>query len=162
MESNIANRRLSIIREVSANYRKTGIHRFKISGPEDAARMVARVLPDNSREHFVSLHLDASHQVISYSITATGTANSCPVHPREVFQIAFLVGAVAVIVGHNHPSGEAAPSTEDEKVTNTLTEAGELLCLKVLDHVIVSDDHFYSFSSGLKVAWATTARQTAH
>ena len=162
MESSIANRRFSLIREVSANYRKTGIHRFKISGPEDAARMVARVLPDNSREHLVSLYLDAAHQVIAYSVTATGTANSCPVHPREVFQIAFLVGAVAVIVAHNHPSGEATPSAEDEKVTRILIEAGELLFMKVLDHVIISDDHFYSFTSRLKAAWTPTDTSATH
>lgn len=156
MESSIANRRFSLIREVSANYRKTGIHRFKISGPEDAARMVAQVLPDNSREHFITLHLDAAHQVIAYSVTATGTATSCPVHPREVFQIAFLVGAVAVIVGHNHPSGEAAPSAEDETATRKLTEAGDFLCMKVLDHVIVADGHFYSFTSRTKAAWTPT------
>src|SRR5207249_165510 len=73
----------------------------RIAEPKAAADFIRRVLPDNSREHFVALFLDGGHKIIAFSMIATGTANSCPVHPREVFQNAILTGAVAIIVGHN-------------------------------------------------------------
>jgi DNA repair protein RadC len=95
---------------------------------------------------YIALFLDGSHQVVAFSITATGTANHCLVHAREVFQPAILVGAVAVAVGHNHPSGECFPSGQDDEVTGNLKEAGRLLGIKLLDHIIVCDDAFYSYS----------------
>ena len=142
------------VREVRAQYTSAQQPRFRVSHPGDAARFIHRILPDNSREHFVTLHLDGAHQVIAYSVTATGTANGCVVHPREVFQTACLVGAVAVIVGHNHPSGNVLPSALDESLTKALREVGDMLRLKVLDHVIVTEDQFYSFDSKTTAIWS--------
>jgi DNA repair protein RadC len=98
----------------------------------------------------VALYLDGAHTIIAYSVVFTGTANSCQVHAREIFQCAVLVGAVAVVVGHNHPSGEVSPSSEDLKVTKQLQDAGGLLGIKVLDHVIVTDLCFHSFTEGTR------------
>jgi len=129
----------TFIREVRANYQQTASMFFTIKGPNDVADFVRSVLTDNSREHCVALYLDGAHQVVSYSIISIGTANMSVVHPREVFQRAILAGAVSIIIAHNHPSGVLTPSDEDHKVTQRLKDAGEILGIKLLDHVIVTD-----------------------
>jgi DNA repair protein RadC len=138
------------VREVTARYigpRRKGL---TISGPADAASFMRGLLRDEAREHFLALYLNGAHQVISFSLVSLGCANSAPVSAREVFQGAFLVGACAIIVGHNHPSSELKPSVEDIAVTRRLKEAGELLGVPVLDHVIFSDtDHVSLHEKGL-------------
>ena len=139
-------RGVNFIREVVVSYRgprrtKTGI---RCAG--DAAAFIRRVLPDNAREHFVTLYLDAAHNIAGYSLTSTGTINSCQVHAREVFQNAILVGSVSILVGHNHPSGILTPSREDREVTTRIKAAGELLGIKCLDHVIVAEEGHFSFA----------------
>ncbi len=129
----------TFVREVRATYHATGRKRFNITGPDDAAAFIRSVLPDNSREHFVALYLDGAHQVASYSVVASGSAASCIVHPREVLQRAILSGAVSMIVAHNHPSGDPTPSDEDVRVTKRLRDAGELLRIRLLDHLILTD-----------------------
>lgn len=106
--------------------------------------MIRSVLIDNSREQFVAIYFDASHAVISYSIISVGNANQTLVHPREVYQRAVLVGATAIAVAHNHPTGNLEPSAEDINITNRLKDVGQLLGITVLDHVIVSDFSFKS------------------
>ena len=137
---------LHFIREVSVNYRGPRRATAFIGKARDAADFIRRVLPDNAREHFVTLYLDAGHKVAAFAVTATGTANSCPVHPREVFQGAVLTGATAILVGHNHPSGDPLPSTCDREITAKLKDAGTLLGIKLLDHVVLGDEGFYSFA----------------
>lgn len=134
------------IREVNVHYRRTKKKLYKISKAADVADFVRSILIDNSREHIVALYLDASHQVASYSIISIGTANSAPVTPREVFQRAVLVGAIAVVLAHNHPSGSTKPSEADGDITTRIASAGEVLSIKLLDHIIVTDDSHYSFS----------------
>lgn len=129
----------TFIREVKATYQPTATPLFAIKGPDDVADFVRSILTDNSREHFVALYLDGANQVASYSIVSIGTANASMVHPREVFQRAILAGAVSIIIAHNHPSGILTPSEEDYKVTERLKEAGEILRIKLLDHVIITD-----------------------
>jgi DNA repair protein RadC len=134
----------TFVREVTAVYRGPRRAGNAMRTPKAVADFVRKLLPDNSREHFVVLHLDGAHQVIGYAVVATGTANSCVVHPREVFQGAVLMGAVALIISHNHPSGDDTPSSEDLKMTVNLKEAAQLLGMKILDHVIVTDEGFHS------------------
>lgn len=133
------------VREVTAKYIGPRRKPLRISGPEDAAKFISSVLRDQAREQFVALYLDGAHNLASYSIVSVGSANSAPVHPREVFQGAVLVGACALIVGHNHPSNELQPSDEDKAVTKRLSEAGKLLGVSLLDHLIVSENGYYSF-----------------
>ncbi|MAT71407.1 MAG: hypothetical protein CMJ58_18015 [Planctomycetaceae bacterium] len=128
------------IREVQVNYRSTQQTKRSVREKDDVADFVREVLVDNSREHFVALYLDAVHQVSCYSIISTGTANRCLAEPREIFQRAIVAGAVAVIVAHNHPSGDLTASDADVRVTERLRKAGECLGIPVLDHVIVTDD----------------------
>ena len=132
-------KRVFHVREVTAKY--SGVRRVsvKIREPDDVGKFARRVAKDNSREHFVAMYLDGAHQVVSYSIVTTGTATSTHVHPREVFQHAVLVGAAAITVAHNHPSGNLEPSDEDRQVTKVLVEAGKLMGIQILDHVIFSD-----------------------
>lgn len=132
------------IREVRVTYHGTQVARFSISGPVEVADFVRSVLPDNSREHCVVLYLDASHQVASYSIVTTGTANSAQLHAREVFQRAVVTGAIAVVLAHNHPSGKETPSAHDLKLTRHIQEAGKILGIPLLDHLIITDSTFHS------------------
>lgn len=137
---------VTYVRELTVKYRGNKGQSFDpIRFPDDAAKLLRRVLPDNVREHFVALFLDSRHQVVGYFVVATGTASSCPVGAREVFQAALVAGATALIVAHNHPAGDVTPSPEDRGVTRRLREAGELLAIPVLDHLIIGADRHYSF-----------------
>lgn len=125
------------IREVVIQY--VGAHRRildKITKPGQVVTYLRRRLQDHSREHFVAIYLDARNQPIADRIVSIGTATMSIVHPREVFQPAVALGACGLIIAHNHPSGEATPSTEDRKVTKRLAEAGQLLGILLFDHVI--------------------------
>lgn len=140
-----------IIREVAINYRSEKPLNDTLKGPESVAHFVRAILPDNSREHFIALYLNASHKVIAYSVVSTGTANATLVHPREVYQAAVLLGAIALIVTHNHPSGDVTPSSEDFKVTRQLKEAGEILGIRLLDHLVVAEANYFSFNEDGKL-----------
>lgn len=132
------------LREVNVNYRLTTQQLLAVSDPMQVARFIKSIMPDNSREHFIALYLDGAHQIVSYSLISTGLANSAPVHPREVFQRAIVVGSVAVVVAHNHPSGNLQPSNADKQITEGLTKAGEVLGIKLLDSLIITWNSTYS------------------
>jgi len=99
----------------------------------------------------VALYLDGAHAPIGYSIVHTGTANACPIHPREVFQRAVLLGACALVLAHNHPSGKPVASREDDKATKEIMAAGRVLGIKLLDHVIFTDSEYYSYQETNKL-----------
>jgi DNA repair protein RadC len=134
------------IREVTAKYRRGKQTLSKVEDARGVWTFASKVVWDNSREHFIALFLDAAHQVVSYSVLAIGTANACHVHPRELFQHAVLSGAVAIIVAHNHPSGSVEPSNADRDITRRLEKAGELLGIPLLDHVVFTDEGYFSFA----------------
>lgn len=129
----------SIIRETVLKYRGPGRKVSSIMGPADVAHFVARVVDGDPREHLIAVYLDARHAPIGYCIVSVGTLNSCLVHPREVFRAAITCGAFALIVAHNHPSGDPSPSAEDEALTVRLREAGTLLGIELLDSIVVGD-----------------------
>ena len=95
--------------------------------------------PANDQERFVVACLDTKHRVQCVVVITVGTLDASLVHPREVFKPAFIEGSSAVVLSHNHPSGNTTPSHEDHEVTNRLTEAGRLLGITVLDHIIHGD-----------------------
>jgi len=97
------------------------------------------------RERFLVLALDGRHRGIGLEEVAVGTATACLVHPREVFKALLLANAVAFALIHNHPSGDPSPSREDREITRRLKDAGELMGIRLLDHVVVTADAFYSF-----------------
>lgn len=89
------------------------------------------------REHFVVLHLNARHQIMAQERVSTGSATGVEVHPREIFKAAIANNSVALIVAHNHPSGEGTPSRADLDLTERMKKAGEMLGIPILDHVII-------------------------
>jgi len=137
--------RLALIKE-------PGVTPKVINGPEDLDRFV-EPLKHYSEEHFVSFHLDAKNQVIGYQIVSHGTLTSSLVHPREVFKAALLANSNALIVAHNHPAGSLTPSKEDIEVTETLIKAGNLLGVKLIDHLIVSSNGKTSMRESHEHLW---------
>ena len=105
----------------------------------------SRIISLEKQEHFLVLFLDHQKKLISYKILFIGTLNESIVHPREVFKEAFLNSSSAIILVHNHPSGVVTPSKADDEITSNLAQIGELMGIKVLDHVIVSENKFYSY-----------------
>ncbi|MFA5127555.1 MAG: DNA repair protein RadC [Patescibacteria group bacterium] len=101
-------------------------------------------LRDSKKEHFVVFFLDTQHQIIKREIISIGTLNESLIHPREVFEPAVRYLTAQIIVAHNHPSGNLTPSPEDIAVTKRLAEAGDLLGIELLDHVIVTSEGFGS------------------
>ena len=115
-----------------------------IRSPEDVFRHFETRLRHANQEHFVVLLLDGRHRVLGEEIVSLGTLTASLVHPREVFRPAIRASAAALILVHNHPSGDPEPSPEDRTVTERLASAGELLGVPVLDHVVVAERGFRS------------------
>ncbi len=139
---------INVIREVKVSYKtKPKAEPFKISDPMHVAEFCRSICPDNSREHFIALYLDGAHRVANYSLISTGSANMAMAHPREISQRAILCGSISIAVAHNHPSGVLEFSNEDIKLTKRIKEAGELLNIPLLDHVLFSDDSFISYKT---------------
>jgi DNA repair protein RadC len=100
---------------------------------------------DRDKEHFYVMHLDIRSRVKMVELVSIGTLTGSFVHPRETFRRAVMQGSASILVGHNHPSGECDPSTEDTNVTKLLHEAGQILGITFLDHLIFTTHSFYSF-----------------
>lgn len=111
--------------------------------PNGAARILQQFIAGKDRECLMTIHLDARHRALSVEVVSIGTLTMAPVHPREVFKAAILSNAAAIIIGHNHPSGDIEPSPEDEAVLERLHEAGKVIGIPLLDFLIVSgSDHW--------------------
>ena len=117
----------------------------KISSPADAFQYVRVDLMGLRKEQFMILLLDTKNQIIKSVVVSIGTLNASLVHPREVFRPAIKEAASSILLVHNHPSGHTAPSKEDLVITKRLYEAGLLIGIPVIDHVIVTDNDYYSF-----------------
>lgn len=116
-----------------------------IKTPEDVASLLMEKMRYLDREHFMVLLLNSKNQVLATETVSIGSLNSTVVHPRELFKQAVKRSAAAVILVHNHPSGDPTPSGEDLAVTKRLVEGGQLLGIEVLDHIIIGDQKHYSF-----------------
>lgn len=99
-------------------------------------------LATSDREMFICLHLNVRHHVISWEVVSMGTLTAAIVHPREVFKAAILSNAAAVIVAHNHPSGDTSPSNEDFAISDRLRRAGEILGIELIDHLVITHDNY--------------------
>jgi DNA repair protein RadC len=115
-----------------------------IRSPQDVCSFVMEEMCYLDREHFRVVILNTKNQVLAVETVSVGSLNSSLVHPREVFKPALLKSAAAVILLHNHPSGDATPSGEDLEITRRLAEAGKLIGIEVLDHIIIGDHVFTS------------------
>lgn len=117
----------------------------KICSPTDGVEIVKDLISTADREHLVVLSLSSKYDVLSINICHIGSLNTSIVHPREVFKDAILSNAAAIFIAHNHPSQNIAPSKEDISITQRLVEAGEIIGIEVLDHIIINNKlEYYS------------------
>src|SRR5215471_4213330 len=115
---------------------------------EDVLRVAKPIFAelDADKEHFVLLALNNKNRINGYKLVSTGTLTASLIRPGDVYRAALHLAAAAVVFVHNHPSGDPTPSQEDVEITRRLKECGEMLAIRVLDHVIVGTDRYYSFS----------------
>ena len=125
----------------------TGNVAEKSSGPvtaDDIYDLLMRDMMHEKRELFMSIHLNTKMQIESKHLISIGCLDTAPVHPREVFRPAVRSGAAAVIVAHNHPSGDPEPSAEDIAVTERLLKASKIMGIRMLDHIIIGSGRYVS------------------
>ncbi|PKL40782.1 MAG: DNA repair protein RadC [Spirochaetae bacterium HGW-Spirochaetae-1] len=138
-------KQFKIIREVTLKY-KTGerVREYKMGSPEAVFNFLKDKIGDEAQENMVALYINNKNELQSWALVSRGTISETIVHPREVFKCALLSNASAVIMVHNHPSGHLKPSMEDINATKRINEAGMLLGIPLLDHIIISSEGFYS------------------
>ena len=134
---------LQLGKKLSADRLLIGSDRF--TSPAQVYSHYHHILRDRRKEYFLALLLDGKNRIVREVQVSEGSLNQSIVHPREVFNPAVRDSAAAVILIHNHPSGDPAPSREDREITRRLREAGELLGIKVLDHIVIGDGSYVSF-----------------
>ena len=126
---------LKLVREGSILYQTR-----RISSPKDAVGIGQQFLEDADREQVIVCCLDTKNQPLSISVVSMGILNSSLIHPREIFKTAILTNAASLILYHNHPSGETEPSTEDINITKRIKEAGVLIGIELIDHIIIGSE----------------------
>lgn len=126
---------------------RVSLCRTVIKTPDDAANLLMTRMRYGDREEFRAILLNTKNQVLSIQTVSIGTTNSSLAHPREMLRAALKHGAVAVILAHNHPSGDPQPSPEDINVTRQLKEAGSMVGITVLDHVVIGDGSYVSLKA---------------
>lgn len=119
----------------------------KIEAPVSAVKAFKALCPNEDKEVLSTLLLDAKHMPLGVNVVSIGSLTASLVHPREVFRAAIVSGTAAIILGHNHPSGDTQPSSEDNETTRRIAEAGRILGIPVLDHVIYAwgNTEYYSY-----------------
>lgn len=120
-------------------------NRESVKSPEAAVRLVRSEITDFSKENFFVLSFDTRNKLIGIDRVSMGTLNASLVHPRETFESAIRKHAAQIMIAHNHPSGSTEPSEEDLKITKRLHEAGKIMGIELIDHIIVTRNHYLSF-----------------
>jgi DNA repair protein RadC len=120
--------------------------RVQILSPRDSAELLLPLYGSREVEHFGVVLLDTKHFVLRSKVLSVGTLDASIVHPRDVFREAARAGAAAVVLFHNHPSGDPTPSPDDVALTRRLVVAGELMGIYVLDHVVIAETRFYTMN----------------
>lgn len=115
-----------------------------IRSPRDAADLLIEQMRYLQKEHFVCLFLNTKNHIISQETLSMGSLNASIVHPREIFRAAIKCSSASIICAHNHPSGDPTPSPEDISLTRRLVEAGQIIGIEVLDHLVIGDMKFVS------------------
>lgn len=123
---------------------------FKIGLPPDVLPLIQH-MADRKQEHFLCISLNGAYEVIAVRTVSVGLVNKTQVHPREVFADPLTDRATAIIVAHNHPTGNLTPSKDDIAITRQLKSAGETLGIRLLDHIIFSHKGYYSFMENKKL-----------
>lgn len=120
----------------------------KITSPDNAATIFRKFLEDADREHLIVMCLNIKNEPTAIQTVSIGTLNSSHVHPREVYKTAILANSASIILAHNHPSGDPNPSKEDIEITGRLKDAGEIIGIEVMDHIIIGEnERFVSFKA---------------
>lgn len=132
--------KLSLVREPVSPYPS------KVSHAGDIYNLAKSLIGNEPREVILALYLDTRNKVIAAHRVSIGTLDASAVHPREVFGPGLQLSASALILCHNHPSGDPTPSSADRAVTNRIRAAGELLGVPMLDHVVIGECRYYSFA----------------
>lgn len=125
--------------------------KIKITNPQEVFKYTKYLFQDKKQEYFYCLYFDSKQKLIEKKLLFIGTINKSIVHPREVFKHAYLLSASSIICLHNHPSNDTTPSKEDILLTNALVEIGTLQNIPILDHIIVGNYNYYSFSEHNKI-----------
>ena len=131
---------IKMVREGSTKYENR-----KIETPFDAYVLLKRFLEDSDREKLLVVCLDTKNQPINICTVSVGTLNSSLVHPREIFKTAILSNSNQIMLAHNHPSGISAPSNEDKAMTSRIKDAGVILGIELIDHIITGSNEYFSF-----------------
>ena len=131
---------IKMVREGSTKYENR-----KIETPFDAYVLLKNFLEDSDREKLLVVCLDTKNQPINICTVSVGTLNSSLVHPREVFKTAILSNSNQIMLAHNHPSGISAPSNEDKAMTSRIKDAGVILGIELIDHIIIGSNQYFSF-----------------
>ena len=128
------------IREVQTTYRYLNVDASErnLSDPEKVSALMCEITPDSDVEHFVVFNLNAKNNIMGFHLVSKGTADHAIVHVRDVYKTAILEGAAKIVVAHNHPSEQLSPSREDISLTKRLSDAGGIIGIPLLDHVIVN------------------------
>ena len=134
--------RIALVRESSLPYHEVP----QMRSSKDVNALLHAYLKDTDREHFVAFFLDQKNRIVGMHTVSMGSLTASVVHPREVFKAAILANAAAIVCGHNHPSGDPQPSREDRALTTRLYQAGKLLGIQVLDHIIMGLNSYFSFA----------------
>lgn len=131
--------RVSVVRERTDRYEKV-----------DSSRPIYEIgrtlLNDAATERVLTFMLDTKNRILGFVETSVGSLNFSVVHPRDTFRAAVIQGAASIILLHNHPSGDPTPGIEDHNVTKLMFDAGKILGIRVLDHIIIGIDGYYSFA----------------
>ena len=130
---------LKMVKESSISYANR-----RISKPDEIAEVLRGFLVDCDRETLIVCCLNVKNEPTNISIVSIGSLNTSIVHPREVFKTAVMSNAASIIIAHNHPSGDPTPSKEDINITERLKESGNIIGIKLLDHLIIGTDNFIS------------------
>ena len=131
--------RVSVVKERTDRYAKVDCSRR-------LNEIAKELLADAATERFLVFFLDSKNNILGFNEASVGSLNASVVHPRDTFRAAVIKGASAVVFAHKHPSGDPSPSREDRECTNRLIQAGKILGIRVLDHIIIGHDDYYSFA----------------
>ena len=127
--------RIALVKEEETPYGDVSL-----TSPGDVAEFLNRLLADRPQEHMIAIYLDTRNRLIGWTIAHIGTLNRAAVEPRTIFQIALTLNTASLILSHNHPSGDPSPSAEDLVFTRRIAQAGDLIGIRLLDHIIVGHD----------------------
>jgi len=138
-----------IVREMILKY-KDGerVYDYEMDSPVTVFNFLKNKIGNDTQENMVALHLDRRLHLNGWVVSSRGTVSETMVHPREIFKTAIIANASSIVLAHNHPSNIVTPSREDIITTNRLLEAGNIIGIPIVDHIIVSNDNYYSLKQG--------------